>query len=119
MEWLRSNGPNIRKNLLILISKKTADYWENVLNDHDVPAARVRDLYSMLDNDQPKRSPSSKHQRINVRSMTSPIAAFTYADNAPALNNHCAAHGEDTGVVLEELGYDKRAFAQLRRQGVV
>ena len=50
-----------------------------LLNGHDIPAARVRDLYEMLENEQVNRHPASQFKRLHSSEMTAPIAAFRFA----------------------------------------
>jgi len=117
--WLKKNGEHIRTQILRRLSGNSAEYWEEVLNRADVPAARVRDLYEMLTSDQTKRARHSQHQRIEGSSHTAPIAAFRFAEQGPELVRHCARPGEDNATVLGELGYDSDAIATLIESGVI
>ena len=117
--WIRDNAQILRDAMLKRFAEKTADSWEQLLNAVDVPAARVRALHEMLENDQPSRSAASQVQRIPGSSKTAPIAAFSYAENGPVLNNHCSRHGEDTAAVLAELGYDAGEIESFRANSVI
>lgn len=117
--WLKKSGEHIRTQILRRLSGNSAEYWEEVLNRADVPAARVRDLYEMLTSDQTKRARHSQHQRIEGSSHTAPIAAFRFAEQGPELVRHCARPGEDNATVLGELGYDSDAIATLIERGVI
>ena len=118
-QWLKSNGEQIRQELLNLLSGNTADFWEVKLNQSDVPAARVRDLHDMLTRDQARRGQHSQCQRFEDSSLTAPIAAFRYAQDGPELQPRCARHGEDNTAVLTELGYDCDAISRLADKGVI
>jgi crotonobetainyl-CoA:carnitine CoA-transferase CaiB-like acyl-CoA transferase len=117
--WLKSNGDQIRTELLCQLANNTAEHWEVVLNKADVPAARVRDLHEMLTTDQTKRAKNSQFQRIEGNPHTAPIAAFRFAEDGPGLERHCARHGEDNATVLAELGYDSDTIAKLAEKGVI
>jgi crotonobetainyl-CoA:carnitine CoA-transferase CaiB-like acyl-CoA transferase len=117
--WLGQHGEKIRDCLSQRFSLNTADHWEVFLNSHDLPAAKVRDQYEMLKQDQPRRAPTSQHQRIPGNQMTVPISAFTFAESGPVLDTRCARHGEDTNSVLGELGFSKNELDQLRENGVI
>ncbi len=119
VDWIRSHGKSIREKLSFRFAEKDAEHWEQLLNENDVPASRVRDLYEALVNEQPQRAAASQHQRLADNSMTAPIAAFTYAHGGPELEMRCAQHGEDTAAVLNDLGYDDAAVLRLKEAGVV
>lgn len=118
-DWIAENSISIRQRLIDCFKTKTASEWEAHLNQLDVPAARVRDLYQMLTNDQPHRAPSSQYQRIPGCEMTAPIAAFNYETDGPAFDNYCARHGEDTESVLSELGLSPETLINLKEKAVI
>jgi crotonobetainyl-CoA:carnitine CoA-transferase CaiB-like acyl-CoA transferase len=117
--WLAQNGDKIRQMIIEKLEDHNAAEWEILFNQQDIPAARIRDLYSMLETDQPKRADPSQFQRIENNPMTMPIAAFNYANGGPSLNMHCARHGEDTRVVLADLGYDNDELIELENTRVI
>jgi crotonobetainyl-CoA:carnitine CoA-transferase CaiB-like acyl-CoA transferase len=117
--WLKDHGEQIRTVILQRMSQRTAEEWEEILNQSDIPAARIRDLFEMLSSDQSRRAPNSQYQRIEGKSHTAPIAAFRYAEHGPDLDPYCARHGEDNAAVLAELGYDSDAIATLSENGVI
>jgi len=117
--WLKDHGEQIRAVLLRRMSQRTAEEWEELLNQSDIPAARIRDLFEVLDSDQSRRAPNSQYQRIEGSSHTAPIAAFRFAEHGPDLNPNCALHGEDNAAVLNELGYDSEAIATFTEKGVI
>jgi crotonobetainyl-CoA:carnitine CoA-transferase CaiB-like acyl-CoA transferase len=118
-DWLTQNSNVISRQLSDCFKTRTASDWEAHLNQFDVPAARVRDLYQMLMSDQPQRSPSSQHQRLSDSDMTAPIAAFKYATDGPEFDSYCARHGEDTDSVLSELGISPEALVNLKKMAVI
>lgn len=117
--WLKDNGEQIRTIILQRMSQRTAEEWEEILNQSDIPAARIRDLFEMLSSDQSRRAPASQYQRVEGSPHTAPIAAFRFAEHGPDLDQHCARHGEDNAAVLNELGYDDDAIAALTEKGVI
>ena len=119
LDWLRQHSTELRELLLPIFTEDTAAQWEKRLNEHDIPAARVRDMYDMLSNEQSQRAATSQFQRNSDREITSPIAAFNFAENGPDLNAHCAKHGEDTNSVLAELGLSTERLAELRKNGAI
>ena len=117
--WLKQEGARLRERMLESFSKRSAEAWERYLNQFDVPAARVRDLYEMLQSDQLQRSASSQHKRLADNPMTAPIAAFDYAHGGPEFDSYCARHGEDTDSVLGALGWSQDQLDELRRLEVI
>jgi crotonobetainyl-CoA:carnitine CoA-transferase CaiB-like acyl-CoA transferase len=99
--------------------KQDTSHWEILLNQHDVPAARVRDLYEMLKQDQSQRAPGSQFQRLQDSTLTAPIAAFTYADDGPEFDDYCARAGEDTDTVLADIGISTEQIKELREAGII
>ena len=117
--WLTQNSKHIKQRLTDCFKSRTANDWEVHLNQFDVPAARVRDLYQMLMSDQPRRAQSSQHQRLYDSDITSPIAAFKYETDGPEFDSYCARHGEDTDAVLTELGLSPEALVQLKKMSAI
>jgi len=101
---------------------KTADEWERILNDADVPAARVRRLDEAL-----------AHEQITSRTVLQsypgaeregapnalPVAAYSYAHGGPTPGGAPPKVGEHTTEILAELGYDTAAIESLSKSGIV
>ena len=117
--WLRENGVELRKRIQKVRITQSAEYWEEYLNSRHVPAARIRDMYDMLQQEQLQRASRSQHQRLDDSPLTAPIAAFQYATDGPEFNNYCARHGDDTEAVLGELGISGKQLGVLRKSGVI
>ena len=117
--WLRDNGEQLRQRIQQCLKTETADYWEEYLNSRHVPAARIRDMYEMLQQEQLQRAPASQHQRLGDSPLTAPIAAFHFATDGPEFNDYCARHGDDTVEVLGELGISVKQLESLRNSGVI
>lgn len=118
-DWIREHGQILRDRIIQCLRERDADEWEEKLNDADIPAARVRDLYETLRDEQPQRAAHSQFKRMENSEFTSPIAAFRFAENGPELNPRCARHGEDSAAILTELGYDDETIAAFREQGII
>ena len=119
MQWVKAHKDALTELLEPRFTEQTAEYWEQRLNDFDVPAARVRDMYDFLANEQAYRARSSRYQRSTTHDITSPIAAFRYAKDGPDLQTTCAKQGADTDEVLSALGISKAKLEALRNEGII
>ena len=116
---LLSNADSLRTVMQQCFELEDASHWELLLNQHDVPAARVRDMYQMLKQDQPQRAPGSQFRRLPESELTAPIAAFSYASDGPEFDDYCARAGEDTDAVLGDIGITSEQIKGLRETGVI
>jgi len=113
------NADCLRGEMQQCFEKRDTLYWETLLNENDVPAARVRDLYEMLNQEQLQRSPDSQFQRLQDRSLTAPIAAFSYANDGPEFDDYCGRAGEDTDTILADIGISSEQIKALREASVI
>jgi crotonobetainyl-CoA:carnitine CoA-transferase CaiB-like acyl-CoA transferase len=118
-DWLEKNATDLRERIQQCLITQTAGHWEEQLNQSHIPAARVRDLYGMLSQEQLQRSPESQSRGLDESGMTAPAAAFKFDSDGPNFNDYCARHGEDTESVLNELGITLERIAELKSQGVI
>jgi crotonobetainyl-CoA:carnitine CoA-transferase CaiB-like acyl-CoA transferase len=104
------------------IRQKTADEWENYLQDRHVPATRVRELPETL------QDPHLKHRALLHRfesvpgvdkPVTVPLAAFRFAHGGPSIERPPARVGEHTDAVLASVGYSASEIAALRKARAV
>ena len=109
----------IRQALHSGFLKEDACHWETILNEQDIPAARVRDLYGVIEELQSRRNPGSQYARLDGNALTMPIAAFSYQQGGPEFNAYCARHGEDTETVLSELGVSYDRIKELKDRKVI
>ena len=104
------------------MKEKTADEWENYLEDRHIPAARVRDLHETLQDPQLKHR-GLLHRHDNVpgvgKPMTVPVAAFKFAHDGPSIKRPPALMGEHTDEVLKSVGYSAEQIAAMRKSGAV
>ena len=100
---------------------KTADAWEEILNSHHVPAARVRTLLEALNHPQVtgrrvlQQPPTIKDQSADRL----PVSGFAYRHGSPSIESPPPKLGEHTEQVLSELGYAPQAIEALRQDGVI
>jgi len=100
------------------LAEKSADVWEEEMLASDVPAAKVRTLVESL-------AMSSEFGRSFLyedlaATMTYPTLPFRLGEEA-ANKPSCSPprHGEDTGHILSNLGYDEAQIEALRNDDVV
>jgi crotonobetainyl-CoA:carnitine CoA-transferase CaiB-like acyl-CoA transferase len=99
------------------LKEKSADDWENLLNAHHVPAARVRTLDEALAH--PQFASRSVLQSIEGLTGNRPVAAFSYDQGGPAPGQPPPRFAADTHDILQELGIDDNRLADLGRRGVI
>ncbi len=104
------------------MKEKTADEWENYLEDRHIPAARVRELRETLIDPQLKHR-GLLHRHENVpgvgKPVTVPVAAFKFAHDGPSVERPPARMGEHTDAVLASAGYGADEIAALRKAGAI
>ena len=104
------------------MKEKTADEWENYLEDKHIPAARVRELHETLQDPHLKHR-GLLHHHASVpgvgKPVTVPIAAFKFAHDGPSVERPPARMGEHTNEVLKSAGYGAEEIAALRKAGAI
>lgn len=98
-----------------VLKTRTAVEWEEILNAHHVPAARVRDLKQALH--EPQFATRGVVQQVAGQAFT--VAGFLYDHGGPELTAPPHAHGQDSRAVMAELGIEDAEFDALAAQGVV
>ena len=92
-----------RKVLADLLLTQTAQHWEDTLNEAGVPAARVRKL------DEALAHPQVASRRVlqqavaysdEDHSLKTPVAAFHYEHDGPAVTHHAPPGGQHTDCLL-------------------
>lgn len=95
---------------------KTADEWEDFLQKNHVAAGRVRKLGEAAKD--PHIAARRYFQRVTVPGFDGevelPLTPFRMQDGDAYIDRPPARLGEHTEEVLEELGYDAEAIAELR-----
>ena len=105
-----------------MLKQQPAQFWEEVINEAGVPAARVRSVDETLEHPQlDSRQVLQSAQGLpdEFADLQVPIAAFSYLHSGPAIQQHAATHGQHSREVLREFGLDDQRISQLERAGVV
>ncbi len=105
-----------------IFATKPADYWEVLLNQAGVPAARVRRMHETLAHPQvASRSVLQAAEKVPETGMMlkSPVAAFGYLKDGPSLSRPAPALGEHTAEVMAELGFSGAEIERLEQAGAV
>ena len=84
---LKKNKKKFKKIISKVVICKTADYWEEVLNKHHVPASKIRTLSEALDSQQIKSRAVLQNSFLknNLNAKRLPTAAFSYSDGSPKI----------------------------------
>jgi crotonobetainyl-CoA:carnitine CoA-transferase CaiB-like acyl-CoA transferase len=120
---MAANREILAAELAPILATRPAAEWEVFLNEHSVPAARVRSLDEALDQDQLDHRDTLLHT-FDVApgvegSVTVPVAAFRYAHGGPRADSPPPEMGADTDAVLGEAGYGAAEVRALRCAGVI
>jgi len=95
--------------------KFTAENLEEKLNDHHIPAARVRTLDEALCEEQ--ITSRNILQKIDGRTLTT--AGFTYSDEPPTIKHAPRTLAADNETIMLELGYTAAEINGLRKKKVI
>lgn len=105
-----------------LLAARPAAAWEDHLQAHHVPAARVRSLPEALADPQlASRAVLHRHEAVPGAEggVTVPLTAFTLDGAGGTVTGPPPRLGEHTDAVLAELGYSASEVAALRDGGIV
>lgn len=101
---------------------KPSAYWEDFLQSHGIPCARIRRLDEALHDPQVTARPVL-HQfdgpGETVAGMKTTLAGFQMMHGSPALNLPPQPMGAQTDQILRELGYSADEIATLRKAGII
>lgn len=111
-----------RAKLEEIFLTRTAQEWEDWLEERHIPAARVRTMAEALADPQ-MESRAVLHEvdgcdGVEV-SFRVPMSAFKYAHGGPSIERAPPTMGQHTDEVLRDLGYGAESIAELRETGVV
>lgn len=115
------NGDSLREELNQAFMTETADYWEDLLEKADVPAARVRGLDEVMAEPQVRaRALTSEiHIEGHERVIHIPTMSFkANGENTPP-RTPPAPLGADTEAVLRAMGISDEKLIVLRDSGVI
>ena len=111
-----------RKMIADALMEKTAQEWEDILNEAHIPAARIRKIEECLEEEQfSTRASVAQYGEPVGRGGPDklPLAGYTYAQNGPSHAGPPPAMGAHSREVLESIGIDREAFDALEKEGVV
>lgn len=98
-----------------MLSTRDAQHWEDLLNAHHVPAARVRQVGEALEEAQY----ASRKVIQQVGGQRFAVAGFMYDQGGPAVAAPPPASGADTEELLSGLNLSPEQLNALRAKGVV
>ncbi|MFT5258344.1 MAG: crotonobetainyl-CoA:carnitine CoA-transferase CaiB-like acyl-CoA transferase [Gammaproteobacteria bacterium] len=97
-----------KQRLSELFLAKTADQWELILNEHQVPAARVLGVEEAFSHPQFEHRNVFQDLEVDGKTVTFLAAAFSFKENGPSVRTPPAKFGEHTAEVLLSLGFHQR-----------
>ncbi len=105
-----------------VIRSRSADEWEQHLNEHGVPAARVRSIDETISH--PQIQSRSVMQPIDVvpesgAQLHTPVAAFGYEHDGPSVDTLAPALGQHSEEILREIGYADEEIKSFAERGVI
>lgn len=98
-----------------ILATRDAQHWEDLLNAHHVPAARVRSVEEALGEEQ--YAARSVVQQVDGHRFA--VAGFRYDKDGPEVVALPPASGADGEAILSELQLSPERQAELRAKGVV
>ena len=117
---VRDNAPQLRQELAAIFETATADDWEARLDRAGVPAARIRHLHEVLAEDQAKaRQIMAEVEMPGGGAVHVPTLGFKA--NGAAVGPAAAPPrlGQDTALVLREIGLSDAEIEDLSGRGVI
>lgn len=117
----RNHKDSLRTEIEKTIATDSADAWEKRFEQEGVPAARVRTIHEVLNEEQLKTRgiTSEVHVPSLNRSAALPGLGFKVDHNSVGPDVAPPALGADTRAVLEGIGLDESAIGALARAGVI
>lgn len=108
--------------LTAVFATRTAAEWEDLLQAHGIPCARIRKMDEALNDPQVAARPVL-HRFDDAEGpcagMTTTLAGFAMQHDGPALTRAPQPVGAQTDAVLSALGYSTEELAALKRDGVI
>ncbi len=110
------------RTLTEVFKSKSAAQWEVILNDADVPAARVRSLDESLKEPQIASrkvtqtvpSPSMPNEQVTI-----PVAAWQSEHSTPRANTAPPSLGQHTVEIMQALGFEPNQIEQYQQSGCI
>jgi alpha-methylacyl-CoA racemase len=125
-EWLGdqyaddARQEEIRAGMAQIFRTRTRDEWFDRLKDKDLCISPVLTVAEAVESEHAKARGSVVQHHHPVAGETRLLASPIHLRNAPAtIRRHAPALGEHSAEILQSLGYDAAAIAQLIARGVV
>ncbi len=99
-----------------------AAYWEEWLQEHGIPCARIRRLDEALNDAQILARPvlhKFDGEDGTPEGMTTTLAGFRMQEDGPSLERAPQKLGAQSEQILSEIGYSRDEIASLRAAGVI
>ena len=110
--------PEMKTKFSEIFSTKTADEWMQLMSEHDICAAPV------LEQEKVPTDPHNVAREMIVNLETAignvQIGIAPKLSGTPGkITKTAPLVGEDTELVLQELGYEKEKISELRSMGII
>ena len=106
-----------------LIPTKTAQEWEDFLQDNHIPAARQRSVEEAISDPQVKHRNIFHCYKDGSQEVdgeyTVPVAAFKYAKEGPRVDSPPPSFGQHNTEILRELGYSSDEIGELKKSNII
>ena len=102
---LKKNKKKFKKIISKVLICNTADYWEEILNKHHVPASKIRTLSEALNSEQIKSRAVLQKSLLknNFNSKRLPTAAFSYSDGSPQITKPAQKLGKNDNEIRKKV----------------
>jgi crotonobetainyl-CoA:carnitine CoA-transferase CaiB-like acyl-CoA transferase len=117
----RENVESLREEISNTIKGKSADEWEVILNEAKVPAARVREFAEVMNEGQLKARGITAPIELPGLEVTAHVPTLGFKVNGDVVAPVAPPPelGQDTDVILKELGCSAEEVAKLREVGAI
>ena len=102
---LKKNKKKFKKIISKVLICNTADYWEEILNKHHVPASKIRTLSEALNSEQIKSRAVLQKSLLknNFNSKRLPTAAFSYSVGSPQITKPAQKLGKNDNEIRKKV----------------
>jgi len=120
-DWFarNENEPALRAIIEEALAKKSPREWETILEDAGAPCASIWTIEEIIDHPQIKARGAIQELDTPYGRLRFAGSGFQLAHGGGKLDRMAPELGADTDAVLDELGYDAAAIAELRKRAIV